>query len=101
MYVRETTKWKKFLEPARRMHDSGKPIEEILRSLRLRGATKAESMRLPIELSGLTSEEAKLAVRWSDTWQDVRAADEEVHATIEDAVKQLVQSLDQRKRRRS
>jgi ribosomal protein L7/L12 len=99
MFLRETTKWKKHLEESRRVYEDGRSTEEVLTFLRQRGATKVESIRLLSELSGLTADEAKLAVHWSDTWRDVRAADDELHATIEEAAKQLLESLDQRRRR--
>jgi hypothetical protein len=99
MFLRETMKWKKYLRESRRMYNSGSSIEEVLTFLRRRGATKVESIRLLSELSGLASDEAKPAVHWSDTWRDVRAADEALHTTIERAAKQLREALDRKSRR--
>ncbi len=101
MFLTESSEWRKYLEESRRMYDSGSSTDDILAFLRQQGATKVESIRLLIELAGLTNEEAKLAVHWSDAWRDTREADEELHATVEEAAKHLRKLLDQERRRPS
>jgi len=99
VFLTESWEWRKYLKESRRMYDSGCSAEDILVFLRHQGATKVESIRLLIELAKLSNEEAKLAVHWSDTWRDTRETDEELHASVEEAVRQLLKSLDQRRQR--
>src|SRR3990172_2917260 len=93
----ESSVSKKYLPESRRMHDTGRSTEDILAWLREQGATKVESIRLLIELGGLANEEAKMIVHWSDAWQDTREADDGLQASVEEAARQLLKSLDQKR----
>ena len=79
------------------MYDSGFATEDILAHLRTRGATKAESIRILVEIAGLINTQAKMIVHWSDTWQDTREEDDKLQASAEEAARQLLKELDQKR----
>jgi len=70
---------KLLLERSRQMLSMSEDIESVLQYLRQNGCTKVDSMRVIIELRGLTSDDAKRIVHFSKTWEDVRKRDEELH----------------------
>jgi hypothetical protein len=79
------------------MYDSGFATGDILAHLRNAGATKVDSIRVLIEIAGLTNAQAKMIVHWSDAWQDTREADDGLQVSVEEAARQLLKSLDQKR----
>jgi len=56
--------------------------DEFLASMRALGAEKIESIRALRHHAGLSLEEAKKRVHFSQTWADTRAADDFFHDTV-------------------
>ncbi len=72
------------------MEAEGHDVETILDFLRRNGATKIESIRVLVELLGISNSEAKLAVHHSDTWRDTRKADERLHNQLKRSIERLL-----------
>jgi hypothetical protein len=99
MRLTESSKWKEYLKQCRTLYDRGATIEHILAHLRKRGASKVESIRVLIEIAGVTNEKAKMIVHFSAVWRDVRDADDKLHVTVEQTVDELLKSLEEKRRR--
>ena len=63
--------------------ESDAPLEDVLTFMRDGGASRIESMRLLIDLKGLSLADAKTTVHSSQTWSDLRASAEEFHEALE------------------
>jgi hypothetical protein len=79
-------RWKRHLDACRRLEAGGSDVEGILLFLRRNGASKIESMRVLMELIGLSNELAKLVVHHSNTWRDTRCSDERLHEQFQSMV---------------
>ena len=64
----------------------GKNLNEILRILRENGYSKIQSMKVLVDLQGITLSKAKEIVHLSDIWQDTYKQDEEFQEKIEEAL---------------
>lgn len=68
-----------FLEQARRHAQSD---EELLSFLRHEGISKGQSVVIYSDIREVNLSEAKVAVHLSETWADVRPADERLHEDL-------------------
>lgn len=60
--------------------------EGVLEQLRAEGFSKTDSIRATVERLGVSLSEAKAIVHDSETWSDRRAADDDFHDDVEEAV---------------
>ena len=58
---------------------SGAPMDSVLRLMRDSGASRFESMRLLVELGGMSLADAKAAVHLSPAWSDLREETDQFH----------------------
>jgi len=64
------------------MLSSASSLDDIVNFLRRAHCSKAESVEVLMEV-GVEYKRAKLAVHNSETWQDVKERDEQLHADLE------------------
>jgi ribosomal protein L7/L12 len=71
------------IEACRPMLTSGNNTESVLTFLKESGCSKIESMRVLIELMGLSLGEAKQVVHLSEAWRDTRDRDDSFHESLQ------------------
>ena len=71
------------VEECRVLLSSGTTMEDVLSTLRKRGLSKVQSIKVVVAVTGLGPNEAKELVHFSQAWQDARAAGELLHEEIE------------------
>jgi len=72
-----------------RLFDSGAPTEEVVRSMRLFGLNKIESMKLLRDHGHMSLTEAKSTVHLSHAWRDHLEADNLLHDQAIKALEEL------------
>jgi ribosomal protein L7/L12 len=74
--------------PAREMLSNGHDIEAVVASLKQRGCSILESIKVVREITGSSLGDAKRVVHFSQAWAELRGAHENLHATLEATVAQ-------------
>jgi len=71
------------IETCRSMLKSDNSTESILSFLKESGCSKIDSMRVLMELMGLSLGEAKQVVHLSEAWRDTRDSDDRFHESLQ------------------
>jgi hypothetical protein len=76
-------------EVGRTLLDQGAGVEELLQAFRRRELGILDSIRLVRDLLGISLGEAKKVVHLSQTWADLRAANDSFHDQLLSSVKEI------------
>lgn len=79
------------LKRARQLQATGASDEELLRFLRMEGASMMESVKLIRQIKVTSLREAQDIVHFSDTWEDCRESHERLQETFTEALNKLAQ----------
>jgi hypothetical protein len=75
------------VELARTLRSQGSSVEDVLSRLRGAGATIIESIKVVRQVEHVRLGDAKEIVHVSDTWADVREANDELHRLALEALR--------------
>jgi hypothetical protein len=77
------------IERYREMLRAGVPLDDILALMRREGHSQVASIRLLVELNGMSLPEAKAAVHLSPAWSDQQEQTDSFHEQLEEVGKQF------------